>query len=130
MNRLETTDKPADMLAALDEAFGLEQLNERWKPYGYTVETAMQAKAAYEEWAKEELHFDRLDDAVCGTNETGGDFPIRLEAFFAGWISSANDHSAGDDCIQCDNSGRLMPDGDQCEWCYREPNSKFNKHNA
>lgn len=34
----------------------------------------------------------------------------------------------GDDCPQCDNSGRLMPDGDQCQWCYQEPNSKFNKH--
>ena len=22
-----------------------------------------------------------------------------------------------------------MPNGDQCEWCYREPNSKFNKQN-
>jgi hypothetical protein len=78
------------LLADLDQAFGLEQLKERWKPYGYTVETAMQAKAAYEEWAKEELHFECLDDAIMGTNETGGDFPIRLESFFAGWRSSAN----------------------------------------
>jgi hypothetical protein len=79
-----------DLLAVLDDAFGLEQLEKRWKPYGYTVATAMLAKAAYEEWAKEDLHFDCLDDAICGTNETGGDFPIRLESFFAGWISSAN----------------------------------------
>ena len=42
---------------------------------------------------------------------------------------SASPCSAGDDCPQCDNSGRLMPNGDQCEWCYREPNSKFNKQN-
>lgn len=79
-----------DLLAVLEDAFGLEQLEERWKPYGYTVETAMQAKASYEEWAKEELHFDCLDDAILGTNESGGLFPARLEAFFAGWISSAN----------------------------------------
>lgn len=79
-----------DLLAVLEDAFGLEQLEERWKPYGYTVETAMQAKAAYEAWAKEELHFDCLDDAILGTNESGGLFPARLEAFFAGWISSAN----------------------------------------
>jgi len=79
-----------DLLAVLEDAFGLDQLEERWKPYGYTVETAMQAKAAYEGWAKEELHFDCLDDAILGTNESGGLFPARLEAFFAGWISSAN----------------------------------------
>jgi len=30
------------------------------------------------------------------------------------------------DCPACDNSGRTMPDGDQCEFCYREENSKFN----
>ena len=79
-----------DLLAVLEDAFGLEQLEERWKPHGYTVETAMQAKAAYEEWAKEELHFDCLDDAILGTNESGGLFSERLEAFFAGWISFAN----------------------------------------
>jgi len=79
-----------DLLAALDNAFGLEQLEDRWKPYGYTVATAMKAKVAYEEWAKEDLHFDCLDNAILGTNESGGLFPTRLEAFFAGWISSAN----------------------------------------
>jgi hypothetical protein len=77
-------------LAVLEDVSGLEQLEERWKPYGYNFETAMQAKAAYEEWAKEEIHFDCLDDAILGTNESGGLFPARLEAFFAGWISSAN----------------------------------------
>jgi hypothetical protein len=80
-----------DLLAVLEDAFGLDQLEERWKPFGYTVETAMQAKAAYEEWAKEDLHFDCLDDAILGTNESGGLFPARLEAFFAGWISSADE---------------------------------------
>jgi len=37
------------------------------------------------------------------------------------------DHIFGVDCPDCDNSGRLMPDGDQCQWCYVTPNSKFNK---
>ena len=36
--------------------------------------------------------------------------------------------SAGEDCPQCDNLGRLMPHGDPCEWCYRMPNSKFNQN--
>jgi hypothetical protein len=45
------------------------------------------------------------------------------------WQAARERQDKGDDCIQCDNSGRLMPDGDQCEWCYREPNSKFNKAN-
>jgi len=30
------------------------------------------------------------------------------------------------DCPNCDNSGRTMPDGEQCEFCYREENSRFN----
>ena len=80
-----------DLLAVLDDAFGLEQIEARWKPYGYTIETAMRAKAAYEKWAKEDLHLECLDNAILGTNESGGMFPARLEAFFAGWISSAND---------------------------------------
>ena len=86
-----------DLLAVLDEAFGLEQLERRWKPYGYTVETAMQAKAAYEEWAKEDVHFDCLDGAILGHNDSGGLFPVRLESFFAGWIRSANAESRRDD---------------------------------
>ena len=33
-----------------------------------------------------------------------------------------------EDCIDpnCDNDGRTMPDGDMCEFCHREENSKFN----
>ena len=30
------------------------------------------------------------------------------------------------DCPDCDNSGRTMPEGDICEFCYRNPDSKFN----
>ena len=30
------------------------------------------------------------------------------------------------DCPNCDNSGALMPDGDKCEFCHEEENSRFN----
>ncbi len=30
------------------------------------------------------------------------------------------------DCPDCDNSGILPGSGEQCEFCYREENSKFN----
>jgi len=40
--------------------------------------------------------------------------------------NDTTEETIGDDCPQCDNSGRTMPDGDQREWCDREPNSKFN----
>ena len=30
------------------------------------------------------------------------------------------------DCPDCDNTGAIEPDGDQCEFCHREENSKFN----
>ena len=80
----------SDLLADLEEAFGLEQLEERWKPYGYSVNLAMQVKAAYEEWAKEDVHFDCMDNAIIGGNTSGGLFPARIEAFFAAWVLSAN----------------------------------------
>jgi hypothetical protein len=30
------------------------------------------------------------------------------------------------DCQACDNSGMIMPDGEQCQFCYEEENSKYN----
>ena len=51
----------------------------------------MQVKAAYEEWAKEDVHFDCMDNAIIGGNTSGGLFPTRIEAFFAAWVLSAND---------------------------------------
>jgi len=42
--------------------------------------------------------------------------------------------SLGRDCPRCDNSGAypVEPDGDaeQCEWCHRTPDSKFNLSNV
>lgn len=84
----DQTKNGAALPIAIDEAFGLDQIEERWNYHGYTIEAAMQAKAAYEEWAQEDVHFDCLDAAILGTNESGGLFPERLEAFFAAWIRS------------------------------------------
>lgn len=67
-----------------------ESFEERWIEKGYTIESAQKAKAAYEEWAQEDIALDAIDDAILGKNVSGGLFPTRLEAFFAGWISSAN----------------------------------------
>jgi hypothetical protein len=31
-----------------------------------------------------------MDNAILGTNESGGLFPARLEAFFAGWSAGSD----------------------------------------
>jgi hypothetical protein len=76
--------------AAIDASFDREDIEERWKPHGYDIAAACRAASAYEEWAGELISFQDADDAICGMNITGGLFPERLEAFFKGWILSAN----------------------------------------
>ena len=79
-----------DLLAAIDASFDRDDVEERWNPHGYSIAAACRAATAYEEWAGELLSFQDVDDAISGSNITGGLFPERLEGFFKGWILSAN----------------------------------------
>jgi hypothetical protein len=78
------------LLAAIDDSFDREDIEERWRPHGYDIAAACRAASAYEEWAGELISFQDVDDAIRGMNITGGLFPERLEGFFKGWIRSAS----------------------------------------
>ncbi len=67
---------------------GVEQITERWKQHGYSIRLALEAAESYSEWAGEDIAFDVIDDAITGSNESGGIFTARVEAWFSAWKQS------------------------------------------
>lgn len=89
-----------------------------------------------------EERFDKLakdipyqKQLLCSVNMNTGDWEIdrgakRIKSFIRKEIVRARIDQTEQigyiNCLDCDNSGRTMPNGDQCEWCYQFPLSKFN----
>lgn len=67
------------------ENFDVEDIENRWKSKGFSIEIAEECKKDYEENSGEDISFDDVDQAIMESNESGGIFPERLKNFFLGW---------------------------------------------